>query len=573
MRNDTAACSGPGGAVPASQAPVDRQARSAGLVQAAVAAVAGAANDVRSQRLTTGGAVDYQVLAKWVEQALPFVALLALVFAYHFFSAIFLCVWLGCSVHKANEVIRKIVSQTACEPSELAAAVIFVAANVSLTLWLTGAQQWRALALLPPTAQLSTWQALFAVAITDSLVRCCGYFPKLLVAAATMLPRRGCAAAGPERAARRSSVDGGAARRASSPDCAGEASVAAAAAAAAAAAPAPLAAAVAAAAAPAPAALSSPLPAPLSVPLYSADSVGAASTSSASSRSSLEEFYAGLGGSGSFAGPSAAGAPYLTSSRSLDLGALAACAGACCGGALGGGAAGRARRTRSVGAPLGGLEPAPSAPAGSLSSPPPLQQQPSQPPPPGARLAPQPSGRLPLPPGAPAPPPAVAAAPHVAVVARRRARILALYESVQAGYRALLPVPIWYAYLSRATPNALLGTALSAAYLGFKAYGLLQRGQLLLLATRLVLRTGALYGRYLSRDEVAACAEPPTCPICQDECEAPIRLDCGSTHVFCETCLAEWFEREPTCPLCRAHAAPPGLRFGDGSTTLLPQLF
>ena len=42
---------------------------------------------------------------------------------------IFLCVWLGCSVHKANDVIRKIVAQTACESYELAAAVIFVATN------------------------------------------------------------------------------------------------------------------------------------------------------------------------------------------------------------------------------------------------------------------------------------------------------------------------------------------------------------------------------------------------------------------------------------------------------------
>lgn len=52
-----------------------------------------------------------------------------------------------------------------------------------------------------------------------------------------------------------------------------------------------------------------------------------------------------------------------------------------------------------------------------------------------------------------------------------------------------------------------------------------QRGQLLLLATRLVLRTGALYGRYLDLKK----GEPPSCPICQDPCSCPIKLDC--THV------------------------------------------
>jgi hypothetical protein len=40
-----------------------------------------------------------------------------------------------------------------------------------------------------------------------------------------------------------------------------------------------------------------------------------------------------------------------------------------------------------------------------------------------------------------------------------------------------------------------------------------------------------------------------------------------------QDCLAEWLEREPTCPMCRCNVKPPGLNFGDGSTTLLPQLF
>lgn len=132
-----------------------------------------------------------QALAKWVEQLLPFLALLAILFTYNFATSLFLLAWLGGSVHKANDVLRKIVSQAACEPSELAAALMFVATNVALTLWLTGPQQLRALALRAPPEPASAWQALFAVAVTDSLVRCCGIIPKLVIAAATMRPDAG----------------------------------------------------------------------------------------------------------------------------------------------------------------------------------------------------------------------------------------------------------------------------------------------------------------------------------------------------------------------------------------------
>ena len=53
---------------------------------------------------------------------------------------------------------------------------------------------------------------------------------------------------------------------------------------------------------------------------------------------------------------------------------------------------------------------------------------------------------------------------------------------------------------------------------------------------------------------------------------SPLRLSCR--HVFCEDCVSEWFEREPTCPLCRAVIKPAGLRsFSNGGTSMWPQLF
>jgi len=61
------------------------------------------------------------------------------------------------------------------------------------------------------------------------------------------------------------------------------------------------------------------------------------------------------------------------------------------------------------------------------------------------------------------------------------------------------------------------------------------------------------------------------CPL-QDPMTDPIKLRCS--HIFCDSCISEWFERERTCPMCRAVIKPAGLHsFGDGSTSQLPQAF
>ncbi|KAL9427202.1 hypothetical protein AB3S75_029409 [Citrus x aurantiifolia] len=62
------------------------------------------------------------------------------------------------------------------------------------------------------------------------------------------------------------------------------------------------------------------------------------------------------------------------------------------------------------------------------------------------------------------------------------------------------------------------------------------------------------------------------CAICQEKIHAPILLRCK--HIFCDDCVSEWFERERTCPLCRALVKAADLRsFGDGSTSLFFQIF
>lgn len=60
------------------------------------------------------------------------------------------------------------------------------------------------------------------------------------------------------------------------------------------------------------------------------------------------------------------------------------------------------------------------------------------------------------------------------------------------------------------------------------------------------------------------------CPICHDTYTSPVLLECS--HIFCELCVGHWFDREQTCPLCRAKVADdPSWR--DGATTQFNQLF
>jgi hypothetical protein len=70
----------------------------------------------------------------------------------------------------------------------------------------------------------------------------------------------------------------------------------------------------------------------------------------------------------------------------------------------------------------------------------------------------------------------------------------------------------------------------------------------------------------------------PACPLLpawlQDSYRSPVKLSCN--HIFCSDCCGEWFERERTCPMCRAAVGPANKRFksfADGRTPLFPLLF
>ena len=60
------------------------------------------------------------------------------------------------------------------------------------------------------------------------------------------------------------------------------------------------------------------------------------------------------------------------------------------------------------------------------------------------------------------------------------------------------------------------------------------------------------------------------CPICHDAYNSPIMLDCN--HIFCELCVGTWFDREQTCPLCRAKVVDDPI-WRDGETTFFTQFY
>ncbi|GFR52472.1 hypothetical protein Agub_g15041 [Astrephomene gubernaculifera] len=154
---------------------------------------------------------------------------------------------------------------------------------------------------------------------------------------------------------------------------------------------------------------------------------------------------------------------------------------------------------------------------------------------------------------------------------RQQSRVLTAVERGVAAYRAVIPAPVWYGYLLHGSGLSPVPASLFCGfYLALKAPYVIAQVKLLVLALRVALRQGALYGTYVGRDgEMGSFG---ACPVCQDPVSCAVRLDCG--HVFCEECIVEWMERDRTCPMCRANVRPAGLpACNDGASPLLPQVF
>lgn len=153
---------------------------------------------------------------------------------------------------------------------------------------------------------------------------------------------------------------------------------------------------------------------------------------------------------------------------------------------------------------------------------------------------------------------------------RRQGQMLTLLEYGLLLYRAFLPTPVWYRFFLNKENGSLFSSLTTGLYLTFKLTSIVEKVQSFFAAAKALTRKELQFGSHATPEQVNAAGD--LCAICQEKMHAPILLRCK--HIFCEDCVSEWFERERTCPLCRALVKPPDLRtFGDGSTNLLFQLF
>ncbi|KAI3735065.1 hypothetical protein L6452_14552 [Arctium lappa] len=153
---------------------------------------------------------------------------------------------------------------------------------------------------------------------------------------------------------------------------------------------------------------------------------------------------------------------------------------------------------------------------------------------------------------------------------RRQGQMLTLVEYGLLLYRAFLPAPVWYRFFLNKEYGSLFSSLTTGLYLTFKLTSIVEKVGSFWTALKALSRKDVHYGSYATPEQVIEAGD--LCAICQEKMQAAVLLRCK--HIFCEDCVSEWFERERTCPLCRALVKPADLRsFGDGSTSLFFQLF
>lgn len=158
---------------------------------------------------------------------------------------------------------------------------------------------------------------------------------------------------------------------------------------------------------------------------------------------------------------------------------------------------------------------------------------------------------------------------------KRKAQLYTVVEMTSNTYRSLLPIPIWFHYFYLAEDGDtgsghVFSVLMAGLYLAFKVTTILEKSKQYFAFVRAYIAREVPYGRYAAPEQVTE--EGNTCSICQEKMVSPIILSCS--HIFCEDCVSEWFERERTCPLCRASIMAAGNRsHSDGTTSVLAQVF
>lgn len=163
--------------------------------------------------------------------------------------------------------------------------------------------------------------------------------------------------------------------------------------------------------------------------------------------------------------------------------------------------------------------------------------------------------------------------PSSLVTYRAQGRWLMLTEELGQVHQATGPVPLWFRYLvtyqeTDGAPGLTLGVLLALLYLIMKLLGLYGQWTSLLKTMRIVLM-GEHTGTAASRSQCSEAGD--VCPICQGEYREPRALLCQ--HIFCDECIALWFNREKSCPLCRTVITEKVYKWRDGATSPHLQIY
>ncbi|XP_061608644.1 E3 ubiquitin-protein ligase RNFT1 isoform X1 [Phyllopteryx taeniolatus] len=156
---------------------------------------------------------------------------------------------------------------------------------------------------------------------------------------------------------------------------------------------------------------------------------------------------------------------------------------------------------------------------------------------------------------------------------RVQGRWLLLSEELAQVYQAVAPAPLWFRYLvtyreADGAPALTVGVLLALLYLILKLLGLYGQWTSLLKTARIFLKSEHT-GTAATRSQCAEAGD--VCPICQGEYREPQALICQ--HIFCDECIALWFNREKSCPLCRTVITEKVYEWRDGATSPHLQIY
>ncbi|XP_012936595.1 E3 ubiquitin-protein ligase RNFT1 [Aplysia californica] len=146
---------------------------------------------------------------------------------------------------------------------------------------------------------------------------------------------------------------------------------------------------------------------------------------------------------------------------------------------------------------------------------------------------------------------------------RKRGKYYLLIESISQLYRQLVTVVPWLFYLNDSTRTSVwFAFATEIVYLCFKTWSVWSAFKFLYSAL-LRFSSNTSFGCKPSAQDMLE--RGSQCPICQDSVNEPVMLPCK--HIFCEQCVSIWFDREKTCPMCRAQITTESPAWRDGNTS------